>query len=108
MNLLDQILARSLLEPDLATLGLDSWLLKSTGGKLLEPDLATLGLASWLLKFASGNLGKGPAGYGNLLLETLGMGPLGPNPSQKPFGARFGDLGACQLAIEICFWKPWE
>ena len=27
---------------------------------LLEPDLANLGLASWLLKFASGKLGNGP------------------------------------------------
>ena len=36
------------------------------------------------------------------------MGPFDPIPGQEPFGARFGQFGACQLAIEICFWKPWE
>ena len=36
------------------------------------------------------------------------MDPFGPNPGQEPFGARFWQFGACQLAIEICLWKPWE
>ena len=82
--LLGQILARCLLEPDLANLGLASWLLKFASGNLgnipslgqilarslLEPDFGNLRLASWLLKFASGKLGNGPL-WGQILARSL-------------------------------------
>ena len=57
---------------------------------------------------ASGFRVKSPVFSTNLLLETLGDGPFGPNPGQEPFGARLGHFGACHLALDICFWKPWE
>ena len=59
----------------------------------METNVGNLGFASWLLKFASGNLGRRP---------------LWAKSWPGAFWSQIWAIWACQLAIEICFWKPWE
>ena len=62
-------------------------------GRPVEARFGRFGLASWLLKFAFGNLGK-----------KFRWAKSWPAAVWSQFWA----IWACQLAIEICCWKPWD
>ena len=87
-TILTQILARSLLEPDLGKLRLSSCLSKSISGNIGNGPFWA---KSWPGAFWSqiSTIYFFPAVYENLLLKTLGTDPFGPNPGQEIFGIRF-------------------